>query len=479
MFRALALFAAAAAPSAAQAQISVIRSSASGEKWAPQPSLAWRAATPSSGANVSILRALKQTLLGFGAAFTDTSAYNAIVLMNESSRREFVDAYWGPRGLDFALGRVHINSPDYAFASYNLDNVSGDWSLLHFDAGMAYDSQRVLPLMRLAQAAAGAPLRLFGSPWSPPAWMKKPCQCCHDMICSAAAPCLLDDAGGRSARATWAAYIVKWLDAMAAHGFRMWGLTPQNEPEAIQQKFESCAFAPADMADFIGGYLGPALAEQWADLHVMGYDHNRLHALTWAQALLGNASVAKYVDSFAVHWYDYAQSLGLDNLAAIRQLLGPDAPFLNTESCYLQSLVIDWRIGELYMADIFGSLNFGLGGWMGWNLVLLTGDRYPQWLGGWSRVASAHALPARLPAEPKQTPPARAPRHSRHNRPQPRWHADVWRRSAPGAERVRHGAAYLSAFVLHSRACLSFCAAGCAAAAVWRPRRGRLGRRLR
>ena len=309
--------------------------------------------------------------------------------------------------------------------------------------------------------------------------MKKPCQCCHDMICSAAAPCLLDDAGGRSARATWAAYIVKWLGAMAAHGFRMWGLTPQNEPEAIQQKFESCAFAPADMADFIGGYLGPALAEQWADLHVMGYDHNRLHALTWAQALLGNASVAKYVDSFAVHWYDYAQSLGLDNLAAIRQLLGPDAPFLNTESCYLQSLVIDWRIGELYMADIFGSLNFGLGGWMGWNLVLLTGDRYPQWLGGWSRVASAHALPARLPAEPKQTPPARAPRHSRHNRPQPRWHADVWRRSAPGAERVRHGAAYLSAFVLHSRACLSFCAAGCAAAAVWRPRRGRLGRRLR
>jgi glucosylceramidase len=119
------------------------------------------------------------------------------------------------------LGRVHINSPDYSFASYNLDNASGDWSLLHFDAGMAYDSQRVLPLMRLAQAAAGAPLRLFGSPWSPPAWMKKPCQCCHDMICSAAAPCLLDDAGGRSARATWAAYIVKWLDAMAAHGFRM------------------------------------------------------------------------------------------------------------------------------------------------------------------------------------------------------------------------------------------------------------------
>jgi len=59
MFRALALFAAAAAPSAAQAQISVIRSSASGEKWAPQPSLTWRAATPSSGANVTISRALK------------------------------------------------------------------------------------------------------------------------------------------------------------------------------------------------------------------------------------------------------------------------------------------------------------------------------------------------------------------------------------------------------------------------------------
>ena len=424
--RALALFAA-SVPAAAQ--IAVIRSSASGEKWAPMPSLHWRAAAPSAGANVTVYtHAPKQTMLGFGAAFTDSSAYNAIELMNGTSRSALVDAYWGPSGLGFVFGRVHINSPDYAFQSYNLDNVSGDWALSQFDAAMAYDSQRVLPLLRLAQAAAGEPLRLFGSPWSPPAWLKKPCACCRDMICSAAAPCLLDDAGGHSARATWAAYIVKWLDAMAAHGFRMWGLTPQNEPEAIQPNFESCAFAPADMADFIGGYLGPALAAgQWADLHVLGYDHNRLHALTWAQALLGNASVAKYVDSFAVHWYDYDTSLGLDEISSIRELLGPDAPFLSTESCYLQSLVIDWRIGELYMADIFGSLNFGLNGWMAWNLVLLTGDRYPQWLGGVSR---RWRFSPRAPAQTRGPTPlarSRAPRR----RPQPRRHADVWRRSAP------------------------------------------------
>jgi glucosylceramidase len=376
--------------SSAAGDVSVVLSSAAGLQWAPQPSLTFGADFAAPRVVGVSTGARRQAVFGFGGCMTDTSAYNAMVFMNGSTRAQLVEAYWGASGLGFSVSRLHINSPDYAFESYNYDNVTDDFSLEHFDASLAYDRQRVLPLAALASAAAAAaghpPIRFFGSPWSPPAWMKKPCACCHDMICSAAAPCLREDlpGGGGSYREAWAQYIVRWLDAMDAAGVNMWGLTAQNEPEAIQGAFESCAYSPSDMADQIVQHLGPALkrSSRWANLTLMGYDHNKLDSLKWAQALLGNATTRQFVSAFAVHWYDYTSSLGLDNVATIRGLLGPDAVLLNTEACYLEKLVYDWRVGELYAADIIGDLNFGASGWLQWNMVLLTGDRFPQYEGG-------------------------------------------------------------------------------------------------
>ena len=376
--------AAAAAAAAAAGDVAVVLSSAAGEQWAPQPALAWEADFSAARVVGVSTGARKQAIMGFGGCMTDTSAYNAMVWMNASVRAQLVEAYWGASGLGYTISRLHINSPDYAFESYNYDNVTDDFALGHFDSSLAYDRQRVLPLAALASAAAATPIRFFGSPWSPPAWMKKPCACCHDMICSAAAPCLRDDVpGGGSYREAWAEYIVKWVGAMEAAGIKMWGLTAQNEPEAIQSAFESCAYSPTDMADFIVQHLGPALARSgYSNLALMGYDHNKMDALTWAQALLGNATVRQFVSAFAVHWYDYGTSLALENVAAIRALLGPDAVLLNTEACYLEELVYGWRIGELYAADIIGDLNAGASGWLQWNMVLLTGDKYPNFRGG-------------------------------------------------------------------------------------------------
>ena len=182
---------------------------------------------------------------------------------------------------------------------------------------------------------------------------------------------------------------------MESAGMHVWGLTPQNEPEAVQHNFESCAWRPQDQADFVVQHLGPALARAGhGNLTLMGYDHNKVDSLTWAQALLGNSTVRQFVNAFAVHWCmchkppvtapvfqlshpfpthhhhhhhhhpdDYGDTLGLDNVAAIRALLGPDAILLNTEACYLESLIYDWRVSELYAADIMGDLNFGANGW--------------------------------------------------------------------------------------------------------------------
>jgi len=85
----------------------------------------------------------------------------------------------------------------------------------------------------------------------------------------------------------------------------MWGLTPQNEPEARQRKFESCAYTVDLMVEFIGKYLGPAVKAKHPEVEIMAYDHNKLDALRWMEGIYGDATANSYVAGTAIHWYDY------------------------------------------------------------------------------------------------------------------------------------------------------------------------------
>jgi len=252
------------------ADVAVLQSSAAGDEWAPQAALSWGADFPAA-VDVTVNRTVThQTIMGFGAAFTDTSAYNVEVWMNPQVKEELLQAYWGPAGLGYTIGRVPINSPDYAFETFNYDNTTDDFLLRDFDHAVKYDQQRVIPFIKHAMSTSADPIKLFGSPWSPPGWFKT-----NDNMINCKTPCLKDDAPGGSYKATWAAYIVAWLQAFAAQGLPMWGLTPQNEPLACQTKFESCGYTPAGMAEFIGKYLGPAVKTAYPDLQIMLYDHNK------------------------------------------------------------------------------------------------------------------------------------------------------------------------------------------------------------
>jgi glucosylceramidase len=365
---------------AASAQISVIQSSSAGDQWRQMPSLTW-GPVYSSPIDVTVDRSQKfQQMMGFGAAFTDTSAFNIETLAFAQNKAEILEAYWGQSGLGYTLGRVTLNSADYSVESFNYDNVTNDFSLSNFDSTLGYDRQRVMPLLRDAQATLANwtqdKLWLFASPWSPPGWMKN-----NGKMINSDVPCLKNDTSAGSYKQAWANYIVKWLQGYEAAGLPMSGLTPQNEPMAQQSQFESCAYTVDGMVEFVGNYLGPAVKAAFPDLKIMAYDHNKIASYEWANALMSNANSAQYISGTAVHWYDYFSDLALDNLTAIHAL---DASkfMLNTEACFLSQLDITWRVGALYMADIAGGINFGLNGWMNWNHVLLSGDMYPAWLGG-------------------------------------------------------------------------------------------------
>ena len=377
------------AATATNAQISVIESSASGQQWAVLSDQQWTK-TPPSGFTISIdLSQMRQEVMGFGSAFTDTSAYNAMVYMNEDIRSTFIESLWGESGLQLSFGRVHINSPDYSVHTYNLDNVTDDFALEHFDSALTYDEQRVLPLIRLAQEKVsqwnGQPIRLYASPWSPPGWMKT-----NNNMIDSFAQCLKNDtAAGDSYRLAWANYILKWLQAWQAHGVALWGLTPQNEPEARQSNFESCAYTIPAYLDFVRNYLIPTIVPNFPNLQIMAYDHNKIDSVEFVEAIVNDPATSRGIAGTAVHWYDYFTTLGLEELDAIHSLT-PNKFILSTEACFLDSLAIDWTTGFLYIADIVGSLRHYVSGWVFWNSALLTGDMFPESIGGPNHDNTTH-----------------------------------------------------------------------------------------
>ena len=67
-------------------------------------------------------------------------------------------------------------------------------------------------------------MKLFGSPWSAPAWMKTNKKMQNPGT-------LIGNVTGEYYK-TWASYFVKFLKAYESQDVKFWGLTVENEPSA-------------------------------------------------------------------------------------------------------------------------------------------------------------------------------------------------------------------------------------------------------
>jgi len=201
-----------------------------------------------------------QTILGIGGALTDASA-ETFAKLPPAKQREVLDAYFdADKGIGYTLGRTNIHSCDFSSGSYTYVS-EGDKALTSFS--VAHDRQFRIPFIKRALAAAGGKLTLFGSPWSPPAFMKDN----NDML-----------HGGKlkpEFYQAWATYFTKFIKAYEREGIPIWGISVQNEPMATQI-WESCIFSAEDERDFLKNYLGPTMKrEGLGDRKIIAWDHNR------------------------------------------------------------------------------------------------------------------------------------------------------------------------------------------------------------
>ncbi len=296
-----------------------------------------------------------QSIEGFGGALTDASAETFYKLPKEK-QEEILTAYFDPeKGIGYNLCRTNINSCDFSSDIYAYDEVAGDASLEHFS--IDHDRKYKIPLIKSAIERSKNNLKLFASPWSPPAWMKTN----NNML-----------QGGKlkpEYYQSWADYYVKFIREYEKEGLAMWGLTVQNEPMATQT-WESCIYTAEDERDFVKNWLGPTLEKSGLnDLKLMIWDHNRGIMYQRAKMVYDDPEASKYVWGTAIHWYtgDHFENSGLLNDAF------PDKKILFTEGCVYPfnfDSIEEWHWGERYGESILRDLNNSVAGWVDWNILL-------------------------------------------------------------------------------------------------------------
>lgn len=235
-------------------------------------------------------RATYQTMVGFGAAITDASAWLLQNRMTGAQRTALLRELFGPPpGLNMAMSRLTIGASDFSLKPYTLDDMPAgdvDPSLAHFN--VTPNLHDVIPTVQEAlQIHPG--LRIIASPWSAPAWMKTS----GNLISGELLPAY---------ESAYADYLVRYVETYRSYGIPIFALTVQNEPAFEPATYPGMGMTAAARDRFIAQDLGPALARRAPQTHILEWDHN-WDAPQQPLDVLADPDAARYVKGIAWHCY--------------------------------------------------------------------------------------------------------------------------------------------------------------------------------
>lgn len=230
-----------------------------------------------------------QTMDGFGYTLTGGSAQ--VIQSLPTATKETLIRQLFSRDAD-AIGisylRISIGASDLNASVFTYDDLPAgqtDPTLQFFT--LAPDRGELIPLLKQI-LAINPSIKVMGSPWTAPLWMKTNNQW----------------VGGRLKPewyATYASYFVKYIQAMKAEGITIDAITPQNEPLHGGNN-PSMEMTAAEQADFIKNNLGPAFKAAGINTKIIIYDHNADRP-DYPLAILNDAAAKQYVDGSAFHLY--------------------------------------------------------------------------------------------------------------------------------------------------------------------------------
>ena len=159
-----------------------------------------------------------QSMDGFGASITDSSA-SVLYGLSRPQRDAAMRSLFADNRLSFL--RQPIGASDFVDGPhYTYDDMPAgrtDYRLRRFS--IDHDRAQILPLLRQA-LRLNPQIKVMGSPWSPPAWMKTNQSLIGGRLIDS--PRIYD---------AYARYLVKFVRAYKREGVPIYALTVQNEPQ--------------------------------------------------------------------------------------------------------------------------------------------------------------------------------------------------------------------------------------------------------
>jgi len=230
-----------------------------------------------------------QPIDGFGYALTGGSAQH-IIKMSAPARTALLKELFATDGNNIGVSYIRLSMGasdlnEKVFSYNDLPEGETDLEQKKFDLGL--DKFDVIPVMKEI-LAINPEIKIMGSPWSPPLWMKT-----------------TYDARGGMLRPeyyeAYAKYFVKYIQEMKKEGITIDAITVQNEPLHPGNNPSLLMVAP-DQALFVKKNLGPAFEKAGIKAKIIIYDHNADRP-DYPISILDDKEARKYIDGSAFHLY--------------------------------------------------------------------------------------------------------------------------------------------------------------------------------
>ena len=247
----------------------------------------------SASANTSVIEVDStrkfQTVDGFGYTLTGSSAY-LINHLPAATKNTLLQDLFG--NADNSIGisylRISIGASDLSPDVFTYDDLQTGNSDANIDSfSLSKDTVDLIPLLKQI-LTINPNIKILGSPWTPPVWMKDNNSSIGGSLQS-------------QYYSVYAKYFVKYIQQMKAKGITIDAITVQNEPENPGNN-PSLAMSSSQQADFVKNNLGPAFQAATINTKIIVWDHNCDNA-QYPVNILNDAAAKPFVDGSAFHLY--------------------------------------------------------------------------------------------------------------------------------------------------------------------------------
>ncbi len=244
--------------------------------------------TNSSEAIIEVDTAKKyQPIDGFGFSLTGGSAFLMNTKLTLAARTALLKELFltDSNGIGVSYLRISIGASDLddSVFTYMDQPNKKDLSTFSLDA----DRKHLIPVLKEI-IALNPSIKIMGSPWTAPAWMKTN----NHAKAGSLQPDYYE---------MYATYFVRYIQEMEKEGIKIDAVTLQNEPENPKNT-PSMIMTAQDQADFVKNNLGPAFKSAGIKTKIIIFDHNCDHP-EYPITVLNDAKAKEYIDGSAFHLY--------------------------------------------------------------------------------------------------------------------------------------------------------------------------------